>query len=370
MTVLAQISASQSQKEVTANQNLEAVASAAFFSRRAAGVSGLTWGFYGGYYDLDGVITLQADGTIALPASQTLLTQYHRRSAVSKVITGVTAANPCVITSTAHGLNPGDVVYITGVVGMTQLNGAFALVIAAAANTLTLHFSSAAFTAYTSGGTLFQCATGTTLQAGFTYTAFTPGGYIGHEVITGASTITSYLDFRRNYERPLPEALSKSVAGSANVVLTRNESSVPVLTLTGLLSGNISVTFPLRVGAWLVNNITTGAFTITVKNPNSVGVVLMQGKAAYLFSNGASYLGPVTQVSDGVAAHADQAAVTLGNTNAEIGGLTISGAYSQAEVQALRDKAEELADDVRALSLLIHAMRTVLVANGSMKGAS
>jgi len=41
--------------------------------------------------------------------------------------------------------------------------------------------------------------------------------------------------------------------------------------------------------------------------------------------------------------------VTLGNTDNEIGGLTISATYSQAEVQALRDKCEELADDVRAL---------------------
>ena len=41
--------------------------------------------------------------------------------------------------------------------------------------------------------------------------------------------------------------------------------------------------------------------------------------------------------------------VTLGNTDNEIGGLAISAVYSQAEVQALRDKCEELADDVRAL---------------------
>lgn len=41
--------------------------------------------------------------------------------------------------------------------------------------------------------------------------------------------------------------------------------------------------------------------------------------------------------------------VTLGNTDNEIGGLTISAAYAQAEMQALRDKCEELADDVRVL---------------------
>ncbi|NLI41486.1 MAG: hypothetical protein GX421_09965 [Caldisericales bacterium] len=44
-----------------------------------------------------------------------------------------------------------------------------------------------------------------------------------------------------------------------------------------------------------------------------------------------------------------KATVTLGNTDNEIGGLAISATYSQAEVQALRDKCEELADDVRAL---------------------
>jgi hypothetical protein len=38
----------------------------------------------------------------------------------------------------------------------------------------------------------------------------------------------------------------------------------------------------------------------------------------------------------------------------EIGDLTISGSPTQAEVQAMRDACEELADDVRALSTLRH----------------
>ena len=45
--------------------------------------------------------------------------------------------------------------------------------------------------------------------------------------------------------------------------------------------------------------------------------------------------------------------VTLGNTDNEIGGLAISATYSQAEMQALRDKCEELADDVRALKVAL-----------------
>jgi hypothetical protein len=74
---------------------------------------------------------------------------------------------------------------------------------------------------------------------------------------------------------------------------------------------------------------------------------------------------PVTQP-----AGANQAAVTLGNTDGEIGGLTISDPPTQAEVQALRDKCEELADDVRALETLVHAMRAALVAVGVLKGAA
>jgi len=65
---------------------------------------------------------------------------------------------------------------------------------------------------------------------------------------------------------------------------------------------------------------------------------------------------------------AAQAAVTLGNTDGEITGLTISDPPTQAEVQALRDKAEELADDARALSTLVHALRGALVAVGVVRG--
>ena len=37
-----------------------------------------------------------------------------------KTITGISAANPAVVTSTAHGLATGDVVIIAAVVGMTR----------------------------------------------------------------------------------------------------------------------------------------------------------------------------------------------------------------------------------------------------------
>lgn len=77
-----------------------------------------------------------------------------------------------------------------------------------------------------------------------------------------------------------------------------------------------------------------------------------------------------TGISLSEQAHADQAVVTLGNTNGEIGGLTISAVYSDLEVQALRDKCEELADDVRALSTLLHRIRTDLITFGAIKGSA
>jgi len=62
--------------------------------------------------------------------------------------------------------------------------------------------------------------------------------------------------------------------------------------------------------------------------------------------------------------------VTLGNVDGEIGALLISDPPTQAEVQALRDKAEELADDLRNLSTLIHSLRTAMVAEGLIKGGA
>lgn len=67
---------------------------------------------------------------------------------------------------------------------------------------------------------------------------------------------------------------------------------------------------------------------------------------------------------------AEQAAVVLGNVDGAIGGLAIGASYSQAEIQALRNACETLADDVRGISVLVHAIRSSLVVQGLMKGAA
>ena len=73
----------------------------------------------------------------------------------AKNITAATNANPTVITSASHGFSNGDVVYITGVGGMTDLNGRFFTVAGATTNTFQLSgVNSTSYGTYTSGGTV------------------------------------------------------------------------------------------------------------------------------------------------------------------------------------------------------------------------
>lgn len=72
----------------------------------------------------------------------------------AKTVTGVSKANPCVVTSTAHGFVAGDRVTFASVGGMTELNGNSYIVEYVTANTFSLFkVDSTGFTTYTSGGT-------------------------------------------------------------------------------------------------------------------------------------------------------------------------------------------------------------------------
>ena len=83
--------------------------------------------------------------------------------AIEKVISGATAANPCVITATGHGFSNGDKVSIRGVVGMVELNLETAYTVAGkTTNGFQLSgINSTGFTGYTSGGVATKAATET-----------------------------------------------------------------------------------------------------------------------------------------------------------------------------------------------------------------
>lgn len=83
-------------------------------------------------------------------------------------VTGITRANPGVVTAAAHGFSNGDWVYLSGIVGMTQVNGQTYVVAGATTNTFQLNdvfgnsVNTAAFSAYISGGTVARVYTLTT----------------------------------------------------------------------------------------------------------------------------------------------------------------------------------------------------------------
>jgi hypothetical protein len=85
--------------------------------------------------------------------SQGTLLNVGTANGSTKTITAATAASPVVVTSTAHGLFNGSVVTISGVVGMTELNGRAFTLANQATNTFELRgVDGSAYTAYTSGG--------------------------------------------------------------------------------------------------------------------------------------------------------------------------------------------------------------------------
>lgn len=76
-------------------------------------------------------------------------------SSPTPAISAITKADPAVVTSNAHPFVDGDVVKISGVVGMTNLNGNLYVVDNAGANTIELAGEdTSAATTYTSGGVL------------------------------------------------------------------------------------------------------------------------------------------------------------------------------------------------------------------------
>lgn len=72
----------------------------------------------------------------------------------SQNITGITQANPAVVTVAGHGYSNGDDVWINDVVGMTELNGRRFTIANVTTNTFELSgVNSTGYTAYSSGGT-------------------------------------------------------------------------------------------------------------------------------------------------------------------------------------------------------------------------
>lgn len=129
------------------------------------------------------VASVPTTGTESLPGYE---------AAIS--ITGATAANPVVITSGTHSYTDGDEVYISGVVGMTQLNGRrFVIDVLSATTFSLLGVNGTSYTAYTSGGSSYRTHDEIT-------NANAPTSAAPHVITwTAVSGVTKYAIYRELY---------------------------------------------------------------------------------------------------------------------------------------------------------------------------
>lgn len=171
----------------------------------------------------------------------------------AKVITGITKANPGVVTSTAHGFLDGDVVFIAAVVGMIEVNGRYFKVNNVAANTFELqdlngvNLNTTAYTTYSSAGTASRVYTITTPWQGtdlailkfaqnVTKMVFTHPNYPASELVfTNATNWTlTTINFGSTATTPVISSITTSSSGSNNtfsykvtVVDTNGQESIP-----------------------------------------------------------------------------------------------------------------------------------------------
>jgi hypothetical protein len=92
----------------------------------------------------------------AISAQQSAL-RIGTSTGTGRAITGISKANPAVVTSTGHALADGSIVRIDGVGGMEEVNGRAFVTTSSAANSFALRgIDSTNFTNFTSGGTAVQ----------------------------------------------------------------------------------------------------------------------------------------------------------------------------------------------------------------------
>ena len=114
---------------------------------------------------------------------------------------------------------------------------------------------------------------------------FTPGSIPLYAVVTDASSVTGYTDYRA-WAQPVDRTSQASVVvTTANVTLSAAEARCGYLITTGVLTGHRSVIVPdhWRADVFCAN---TGAFTTIFRTAGGSGIVVGQGKRCLLRADG------------------------------------------------------------------------------------
>ena len=120
-------------------------------------------------------------------------------------------------------------------------------------------------------------------------TGFTAGRIPLYEVVTNATTVTSYTD-RRAWVQPLHVAglLNRSMTADANITLTAAEARNQVLRFTSTVSLTTTrdVIVPLAPQIWTVSNETNGAQSLRFIGLSGTGITVANARRAIIFSDG------------------------------------------------------------------------------------
>ena len=188
----------------------------------------------------------------------------------AKTITGATQANPCQITSAAHGFSNGDWVFIQGVQGMTQLNQNTYIVAGVTANTFTLQnldgvaIDATGYSAYTSGGTVARLYTLVTPYAAvdLPYLKYTQSADVVSLTCVNLLTGTEYP----------PQELSRLGATNWTIAALNIGTSLTAptgLTATASDNPNSTSTPPTKPCAYAYEVTTVNALTGEESNPSA-----------------------------------------------------------------------------------------------------
>lgn len=109
------------------------------------------------------------------------------------------------------------------------------------------------------------------------------------------------------------DVTSVSTTGG-NTTLTSTQEIVNAIIVSGTLASNATITFSGRGGAWIVDNNTTGDYTVTCKVSGQTGVTVDQGSAALVYCDGTdiAYGNPASTAADEVTVASASTADILG----------------------------------------------------------
>ena len=115
-------------------------------------------------------------------------------------------------------------------------------------------------------------------------TAFTAGRLPLYTILTGAASITSWVDYR--FVPIMVGHRFVRAMGDANQTLTQPQAACGIVECTGALTALRDVIVPLAAQQWTVFANVTGGFGVRIIGPTGAGITIADGKRAIVYSDG------------------------------------------------------------------------------------